>query len=317
MKKLLLIISALIFVCSFWLLSKPTMSEIGIAEAKPAEAGQDLTVIWFGVTTLLIDDGVTQILIDGYFSRPSLLDIALERMIEPDLAAIEGMLSRFEINRLKAVIPVHSHFDHALDSAEIAKQTGAQLMGSTTTAQIAAGSHLPITQIKVIETETIYPVGAFDVTFYPSQHAPLASNSAISGTVAAPLTLPAPYTAWKLGQAYTLIITHPKGRMLIQGSAGFVPDALAAIKVDAVFLGTGGLPNLSRAHQLAYLDEMVTQRQPKRVYTIHHDDLFGDLGNVEQNVLMPNFDQTQAFELGQQVLPAQLLQMQFGVPINL
>ena len=94
MKKLLLIISALIFVCSLWLLSKPTMSEIGIAEAKPAEAGQDLTVIWFGVTTLLIDDGVTQILIDGYFSRPSLLDIALERMIEPDLAAIEGMLSR-------------------------------------------------------------------------------------------------------------------------------------------------------------------------------------------------------------------------------
>ena len=317
MKKLLLIISALIFVCSFWLLSKPTMSEIGIAEAKPAEAGQDLTVIWFGVTTLLIDDGVTQILIDGYFSRPSLLDIALERMIEPDLAAIEGMLSRFEINRLKAVIPVHSHFDHALDSAEVAKQTGAQLMGSTTTAQIAAGSHLPITQIKVIETETIYPVGAFEVTFYPSQHAPLASNSAISGTVAAPLTLPAPYTAWKLGQAYTLIITHPKGRMLIQGSAGFVPDALAAIKVDAVFLGTGGLPNLSRAHQLAYLDEMVTQRHPRRVYTIHHDDLFGDLGNVEQNVLMPTYDQTQAFELGQQVLPAQLLQMQFGVPINL
>ena len=105
--------------------------------------------------------------------------------------------------------------------------------------------------------------------------------------------------------------------MLIQGSAGFVPDALAEIEVDAVFLGTGGLPVLSRAHQLAYLDEMVIQRHPRRVYTIHHDDLFGDLGNVEQNVLMPNFDQTQAFELGQQVLPAQLLQMQFGVPINL
>ena len=68
---------------------------------------------------------------------------------------------------------------------------------------------------------------------------------------------------------------------------------------------------------MAYLDEMVIQRHPRRVYTIHHDDLFGDLGNVEQNVLMPNFDQTQAFELGQQVLPAQLLQMQFGVPINL
>mgnify|MGYP003969926947 FL=1 len=317
MKKFFLIISTLMLLCALWLLAKPSMSEIGIAYAQHAEDGQALTVTWFGVTTLLIDDGVTQILIDGYFSRPSLLDIALERAIDPDQAAIEGMLDRFEINRLKAVIPVHSHFDHALDSAEVAKQTGAQLMGSATTAQIAAGSSLATHQVSVIETETVYSVGAFEVIFYPSQHAPLASNSAISGTVAAPLTLPAPYTAWKLGQAYTLIITHPKGRMLIQGSAGFVPDALAAIKVDAVFLGTGGLPNLSRAHQLAYLDEMVTQRQPKRVYTIHHDDLFGDLGNVEQNVLMPNFDQTQAFELGQQVLPAQLLQMQFGVPINL
>ena len=317
MKKLLLMLGVLILLGSLWLASKPSVAELGIAFAEPAKAGQSLTVTWFGVTTLLIDDGVTQILIDGYFSRPSLLDIALERAIDPDQAAIEGMLDRFEINRLKAVIPVHSHFDHALDSAEVTKQTGAQLMGSATTAQIAAGSSLATHQVSVIETETVYSVGAFEVIFYPSQHAPLASNSAISGTVAAPLTLPAPYTAWKLGQAYTLIITHPKGRMLIQGSAGFVPDALAAIKVDAVFLGTGGLPNLSRAHQLAYLDEMVTQRQPKRVYTIHHDDLFGDLGNVEQNVLMPNFDQTQAFELGQQVLPAQLLQMQFGVPINL
>ena len=317
MKKLLLMLGVLILLGSLWLVSKPSVAELGIAFAEPAKAGQSLTVTWFGVTTLLIDDGVTQILIDGYFSRPSLLDLALERPIAPDLTAIKSMLGRFQIDRLGAVIPVHSHFDHALDSAEVAKQTGAQLMGSDTTAQIAAGSHLPITQIKVIETETIYPVGAFEVTFYPSQHAPLASNSAISGTVTAPLTLPAPYTAWKLGQAYTLIITHPKGRMLIQGSAGFVPDALAAIKVDAVFLGTGGLPALSRAHQLAYLDEMVIQRQPKRVYTIHHDDLFGDLGKVEQNVLVPNFDQTQAVELGQQVLPAQLLQMQFGVPINL
>ena len=317
MKKFFLIISTLMLLCALWLLAKPSMSEIGIAYAQHAEDGQALTVTWFGVTTLLIDDGVTQILIDGYFSRPSLLDIALERRIEPDLAAIKDMLDRFEINRLKAVIPVHSHFDHALDSAEIAKQTGAQLMGSTTTAQIAAGSNLATHQVSVIETKTVYPVGAFEVTFYPSKHAPLATNSAISGTVSAPLTLPAPYTAWKLGQAYTLVIAHPKGRMLIQGSAGFVPGALAEIEVDAVFLGTGGLPTLPRAHQLAYLDEMVTQRQPKRVYTIHHDDLFGDLGNVEQNVLMPNFDQTQAFELGQQVLPAQLLQMQFGVPINL
>ena len=41
MKKVLLIISALMLLCSLWLLSKPSMSEIGIAYAKPAEPGQD------------------------------------------------------------------------------------------------------------------------------------------------------------------------------------------------------------------------------------------------------------------------------------
>ena len=88
MKKLLLMLGVLILLGSLWLVSKPSVVELGIAFAEPAEAGQALTVTWFGVTTLLIDDGVTQILIDGYFSRPSLLDIALERTIEPDLAAI-------------------------------------------------------------------------------------------------------------------------------------------------------------------------------------------------------------------------------------
>ena len=100
MKKILLIITALMLLCALWLLSKPAMSEIGITYAKPAEAGQALTVTTIGVTTLLIDDGVTKILIDGYFSRPSLLDIALERTIEPALAAIKSMLDRFELNAL-------------------------------------------------------------------------------------------------------------------------------------------------------------------------------------------------------------------------
>ena len=85
-------LGVLILLGSLWLVSKPSVAELGIAFAEPAKAGQSLTVTWFGVTTLLIDDGVTQILIDGYFSRPSLLDIALERAIEPDQAAIEGML---------------------------------------------------------------------------------------------------------------------------------------------------------------------------------------------------------------------------------
>jgi len=37
-----------------------------------------VTVTWLGVTTLLFDDSETQILIDGFFSRPTLTEILLD-----------------------------------------------------------------------------------------------------------------------------------------------------------------------------------------------------------------------------------------------
>ena len=97
MKKFLLIISALVLLCALWLLSKPTMSEIGIAYAKPAEAGQALTVTWFGVTTLLIDDGVTGFLVNNVDEAVN----AISRIGEIDRAACRAAVSeRFSVDRM-------------------------------------------------------------------------------------------------------------------------------------------------------------------------------------------------------------------------
>lgn len=318
MKVFITVVCSLVIIATLWAVSIPKMQDLGIPYAKPAEPdSESIQVTWFGVTTLLIDDGTTQILIDGFFSRPSLMDLALERPIEPELETIRDVLDRFSINRLKAVIPVHSHFDHAMDSAEVAKQTGAVLMGSESTALIAKGSQLAAQQIIVVDEKVPYDLGQFKIEFVESKHAPLATNGPISGTVTQPLTLPAPYTAWKLGKAYTLIFTHPKGRFLIQGSAGFIPGALDDLKVDTVFLGTGGLTGLTRDYQNQYLDEFVHQRRAHTVFTLHHDDLFGDLGSVEQSLMYPEFDRTSAFDLMQRLLPAELKQMAFGVAVDL
>ena len=42
-----------------------------------AEPGAPLCVTWMGVTTLLLDDGTSALMTDGYFSRPSLAQVAL------------------------------------------------------------------------------------------------------------------------------------------------------------------------------------------------------------------------------------------------
>ena len=86
MKVFITVVCSLVIIATLWAVSVPKMQDLGIPYAKPAEPdSESIKVTWFGVTTLLIDDGTTQILIDGFFSRPSLMDLALERPIEPEL----------------------------------------------------------------------------------------------------------------------------------------------------------------------------------------------------------------------------------------
>ncbi len=302
-------------VAALWILTRPGMSEVGIPYAEPATNGSALTVAWLGVSTLLIDDGTTQLMTDGFVSRPSLLDLLFRRPIAADTNSIRQAIETFDINRLAAIMPVHSHYDHAMDSADFARLAGADVLGSLSTANIARSSSLDESRIVEITPGETYAYGLFQITFYESRHAPLATNSAIEGTVSAPFELPAPYTAWKEGGSYAVHIEHPQGTILVVGSAGFVPGALEDVEADAVFLGTGGLMGLDSAYIARYVDETVHAVAADKVFIIHHDNLLGEFGQVEQSRLIPAFDKTGALELTQFVLPAQLLQPEFGKPI--
>lgn len=317
-KKISLVLLGLAVLVLGWLLTRPGMEDIGIPYATPAtEIGTNLTVKWFGISTLLIDDGETQIMTDGFFSRPSLFDLALKRPIAPEKNTIKDIIKAHKINRLAAIMPVHSHYDHAMDSGEVAKQTGAILMGSKSTAMAGRSSNLPEEKIHIVETGRTYPFGKFKITFLESKHAPLPSNDAIDGEIEEVFDLPTPYTTWKLGKVYTILIDHPKGSMLVQGSAGYIPGALKNVNVDVVFLGTGGLKRQTKEYQETYIFETVTHTNPDTVYTIHHDNMFGPLGDIEQNILMLEYNELRAFELSQLILPAQFKQMRFAEPIEI
>jgi L-ascorbate metabolism protein UlaG (beta-lactamase superfamily) len=300
---------------TLWVLSRPGMSEVGIPYASAAPKESPLTVVWLGVSTLLFDDGETQIMTDGFVSRPSLLDLLLEKPIAADVDLIQQVIENQYIDRLAAIIPVHSHYDHALDTADFAKLTGADILGSKSTANIARSSKIDETQIKTVRLGDAYSYGKFTISFYESKHAPLSKNSGIDGEVTTPFELPAPYTAWKEGQSYTIHIEHPQGNILVQGSAGYVPGALKDVDADVVFLGCGGLIGLGTDYLSAYINETVHRVNPDDVFIIHHDDLFGQFGDVEQNKIRLSFDKIFALKLQQRVLPAKLQQLSFGVPI--
>jgi L-ascorbate metabolism protein UlaG (beta-lactamase superfamily) len=237
-------------------------------------AERPTSVTFLGVATLLIDDGQTQLLTDGFFSRPGLLTVGL-RSIAPDRGRIEGCLARAGADRVAMVAPVHSHYDHALDSAVVAELTGALLVGGESTACIGRGANLPGDRIRVVASGDSVDVGGFSLTFIASEHCP---PDRFPGAITEPVVPPAKAAAYKCGEAWSILVEHASGqRLLVQGSAGYVEGALAGRHADVAYLGIGQLGKQDADYMRAYWEHTVRAVGARRVVLIHWDDFFRPL----------------------------------------
>lgn len=252
--------------------------EVAPAESIPAGA---VTVRFAGTSTLLVSDGHTKFMFDGWFSRPGPLTTLFGK-IEPDSRAIGFGLDAMDVGELDAVIPLHSHYDHAMDSPEVARRTGATVYGSEATANICRGWNLPEAQIAVMADRAPFQLGKFVITPIESKHFqfpdPEFRERALGNPdITEPLVPPVKAFDYRLGKAYVIHVWHPQGSFLVVGSAGYVPGQLAGMDVDAIFLGAGGLGSQTAEYREQYWAETVGQTQPERVIFIHWDSLFAPL----------------------------------------
>lgn len=239
-----------------------------------ATPASPVTVSWAGVTTLLIDDGTSALMTDGFFSRPGLLRVATRRPLASSDSRIDAALQRLGVTRLDGVTPVHTHFDHAMDSAAVAGRTGARLIGGSSAAHIGRGHGLD--RVEVVTSGDATAVGAFDVTLIESHHCP---PDRFPGAITAPVAPRAPVSAYRCGEAWSTLVRHRgTGRgLLIVGSAGCVPGALAGRHADVVYLGVGQLGLQPHDYLAAYWTETVRTVGARRVVLIHWDDFFRPL----------------------------------------
>lgn len=234
-----------------------------------------LSVTWAGVSTLLVDDGTSAVLTDGFFSRPALPTVVL-RKLAPSLPRIEGCLARLGVDKLEAVLPVHSHFDHAMDSAVVAERTGARLVGGTSTVQVGIGGGLDPERTVTVTPGEAVSLGAYDVTLFESEHCP---PDRFPGIITEPVVPPVKVAAYKCGEAWSTLVHHRPSdrRLLIVGSAGAVPGALAGQRAEVVYLGIGQLGLQSEQYFESYWAETVRTVEARRVVLIHWDDFFRPL----------------------------------------
>ena len=240
-------------------------------------AGPDapLTVTWMGVSTLLIDDGTSAVMTDGFFSRPGLGRVGVGK-VSPSPARVDGCLARVGVTRLAAVVPVHTHFDHALDSALVADRTGAQLVGGESAANVGRGHGLAAERLVIAEPGEPIRLGAFDITLVESRHSP---PDRFPGTIDQPVVPPVRAAAYRCGEAWSALVHHrPSGRrLLIQGSAGFVQGSLTGRQADVVYLGVGLLGTQPESYVVDYWTETVRAVGARRVVLVHWDDFFRPL----------------------------------------
>jgi L-ascorbate metabolism protein UlaG (beta-lactamase superfamily) len=280
---LLLVLAAVWFVTWRWQ-ERSDVADLGWPVAtSTGESAERVTVTWLGITTLLFDDGETQILTDGTFSRPDLFDILSQRRIYSDVGAINYALAEFRMDRLAAIVALHSHFDHAMDVGVVANRTTAIVLGSESTANIARGADVPVNQYQILADGESRRFGNFTITLVESRHAPIGigGQPGFPGTIDEPLKQPARIRDWREGGAWSVLISHPQGTALVQGSAGFIENALPEESADVVMLGVAGLASLGRDYVGKYWHETVVRTGATRVYPVHYEDFTKPFGEVQ------------------------------------
>lgn len=240
----------------------------------PETASSDVRVTFLGVSTLLIHDDTTAFMTDGFFTRPPLWRMALARPVPPNEEVIRSTLRRLGLDslsvpRVKAVIPLHSHYDHVMDAPIVADQLNAEFIGSPSTVVVAQSMDFAGPIDTVLAGDTVQ-VGGFRVEFIECVHGP---PDRWPGVNAALLRIPVPAGHYRTGNCHSLLIHHGGRSILVTGTAGFVPGSFLGRNADVVYLSIGGLGKADSRYRASYWDEVVRATRARRVVLIHWDNL--------------------------------------------
>jgi L-ascorbate metabolism protein UlaG (beta-lactamase superfamily) len=255
-------------------------------------ANGSLKVTFLGVATLLIDDGETQILIDGFFSRQSLWKVVTSQL-HTNRKKVDDAVSKYEMNRVKAIFVSHSHYDHAFDVAYVAQKTGAVLYGSPSTLNIGRGGGLGEEQMIPYDPEKEIHIGAFSITVIPAKHSPPGFfNSNIGKPIDRPLSQPARVIKYVEGASFDFLIKHAGKSIYIIPSANFVEGIRNKYRADVVFLSIANIASRDLSFKKAYWENSIEKLKPDLVIPIHWDNFFTPLTSNLQ-MFPPIIDKTE------------------------
>lgn len=220
---------------------------------------------FLGTAGFVIDAHGRTVVIDPYVSRPGIAQTVAGRLV-PD----EVLISR-EIPRAHDVLVGHSHHDHSLDAPIVCKQTGARLVGSSSTLNIARAAGLPEAQyVEVNERRGGDSVacGPLTATAYRSRHGRVyLGRVSLPGDIPRPPSWPPHFTELRHGPVFVWHLDLAGATVLHVDSADYLDEELEGVRADVVCLCAIG-----RTYRRDYTRRIVELVRPEVVIPCHWDD---------------------------------------------
>ncbi|MBQ6595798.1 MAG: MBL fold metallo-hydrolase [Clostridia bacterium] len=236
-----------------------------------------MKVTFFGTTTLLFDDGESQVLFDAHFTRPSLPAYIFGRRGTNERLCGE-LLEAHPMDRLRAIFISHSHHDHVMDAPFIMDRTQAVLYGSASALNVARGGRVPEERLTEFRENGTYEAGRFRVTVLRSLHSkPTVLNNDLGQTIDVPLTQPARLRAYKEGGSFDFLVEARGRRYLIRPSFNHIEGQLDGLDCDVLFLGIAGLAKADAETERRFFAETAEKVRPSLIIPIHWDNFFSGL----------------------------------------
>ncbi len=250
---------------------------------------------YLGAAGWEISDGKTVILIDPYVSRingpppPSGSGHTLEGdtrhaygwndIAEPDLSAIGKLVPQANF-----VLVTHTHYDHVLDVPQIARKTGALVIGTESTENVLRAYSIAEEQLITVRGGEDYDFGTFSLRVIPSLHSPLDHKHYFSSQTA-PVGMKAPLTLQQMhpeGGTLAYLIRFHGHQILAFGGMNYIEREISGLEPDVVIVGAAG----SRKEIYDYAGRLMRALHfPPLVLPTHWDNFLLPYENSQQTAL--------------------------------
>ena len=243
---------------------------------------RDLRFTHFGAAGWSITDGETVILLDPYLSRlrfkgrrygphdaTEIPDdprkvVQIDEPGESDPAIIDRHVPKADY-----ILLSHSHFNHAMDVPAIARKTGAVVIGTESTCNIAINGGVPDEQIHAVRGGEDYEYKKFSLRVIPSLHSPLSCKLYKDfGTVPLKET-PLCLNEYVEGGTLAYLLRLGGREILLFGSMNFIEREVEGLRPDVAFIASAP-PRLDIHDYTGRL--MRCLGNPRHVVATHWDD---------------------------------------------